>query len=229
MAISSNWSGSLFANCPVRRIRGWQKILKRVGMVVVFIIFAAGCGSSTVVPMGVEPQSAPSTYDYVLGSGDVLDIFVWRNSELTASGIPVRPDGKISTPLVEDLVASGKTPKQLARDVEKQLARYIKDPFVTVTVRQFVGSLQDKIRVVGEAATPRVLPYRQGLTLLDVMISVGGLTEFAAGNRASIVRRRDGKQHQIGVRLQSLLKDGDISANMHMIPGDILIIPESWF
>lgn len=224
MATLSSSSMNLIINSPKR-----YKILKCAGVMLLLTIFGTGCSSLTVVPIDVEPKNAPSTYDYVLGPGDVLDIFVWRNPELTAAEIPVRPDGKISTPLVEGIVASGRTPKQLARDVEKQLAKYIKDPFVTVTVRQFVGSLQDQIRVVGEAGTPQVLPYREGLTLLDVMISVGGLTEFAAGNRASIVRKRDGNQYQIGVRLHSLLKDGDISANIYMIPGDILIIPESWF
>jgi polysaccharide export outer membrane protein len=126
-------------------------------------------------------------------------------------------------------MASGLTPKQLARSIEQQLSKYIKDPFVTVTVRQFVGRLNDQIRVVGEASTPRALSYKTDLTLLDVMIVVGGLTEFAAGNRATIVRTVNGKQKQIPVRLESLLKDGDITANVSMLPGDIVIIPESWF
>ena len=205
------------------------KNLEFVTFLAVMILTLMGCSSSSLQLQDVKSESFSSGYNYVLGPGDVLDVFVWRNSELSATGIPVRPDGKISTPLVEDLVASGKTPRQLARDIEKQLSLYIKDPFVTVTVREFIGSLKDQIRVVGEAATPRVLPYREGLTLLDVMISVGGLTDYAAGNRASIVRIFEGKQQQINVRLQSLLKDGDITANMAMQPGDILIIPESWF
>ncbi len=175
-------------------------------------------------------QVHPSiNFEYLLGPGDVVDIFVWRNADLSVTGIPIRPDGRISTPLVEDIMASGKTPKQLARDVEQQLAKYIKDPFVTVTVKQFVGRLNDQIRVVGEAATPQSLSYRENITLLDVMIVAGGLTEFASGNRAVIVRNVEGAQTQIPVYINSLLKDGDIRANVLMYPGDILIIPESWF
>jgi len=187
----------------------------------------SGCASSK---KAVEiSEDHPEDFDYILGPGDEIDIFVWRNTDLTVAGIPVRPDGKISAPLVDDLTANGKTPKQLARDIEQQLAKYIKDPFVTITVRQFHGRLIDQVRVVGEAATPRALPYTKNMTLLDVMIAVGGLTEFAAGNRASIVRIASGKQQQINIRLKSLLKDGDISANIRMAPGDVVIIPESWF
>jgi len=191
-------------------------------------VFAlTGCGGQTTQIRPVAENSA--AYDYVLGPGDVIDVFVWRNPDLSVNGVPIRPDGKISTPLVEDLTANGLTPKQLARNIEQQLAKYIKDPFVTVTVRQFVGQLNNQIRVVGEATTPQSLPYRANLTLLDVMIKVGGLTEYAAGNRASIIRTVDGKQQQIPIRIKSLLKDGDISANVPLAPGDIIIIPESWF
>jgi polysaccharide export outer membrane protein len=165
---------------------------------------------------------------YLIGAGDVLNVFVWGNEDLT-SQVTVRPDGKISTPLVEDVVASGKTPVQLAREMEQQLAQYIKNPVVTVMVQQFVGSYSQQIRVVGEAAQPRSIPYSENITLLDVMIAVGGLTEFASGNDASIVRTVNGKQQQYHVRLDDLVKQGDISANVKMQPGDILIIPESWF
>ncbi|MFQ5686359.1 MAG: XrtA/PEP-CTERM system exopolysaccharide export protein, partial [Candidatus Scalindua sp.] len=160
-----------------------------------------------------------------------LQIFVWRNPDLstTKEPIPVRPDGRISSPLVEDMVASGKTPSQLARDIEKVLAQYIKEPLVTVTIMRFVGGFQQQIRVVGEAAEPRALPYRRNMSLLDVMIAVGGLTEFAAGNKASIVRNVNGQQKQIKVRLEDLIKGGDISANIPMFPGDIVVIPESLF
>ncbi|MDH5325879.1 MAG: polysaccharide export protein [Gammaproteobacteria bacterium] len=185
-------------------------------------------GCATVLVQPKTDLSAPN-FEYRLGPGDIIDIFVWRNSDLTVNGIPVRPDGKISVPLVEELSASGKTPKQLARDIEGQLAKYIKDPFVTVMVRDFVGQIDDQIRVVGEAATPRSLAYRKSLTVLDVMIAVGGLTEHAAGNRAVLVRKVGGKQVSIPVYLESLLKDGVIDANISMAPGDILIIPESWF
>ena len=203
-------------------------------MLVQLIIFAgifglAGCGEQMVQIRSVPATESTASYDYELGPGDVIDVFVWRNSDLSVNGIPIRPDGKISTPLVEDLNANGLTPKQLARNIEQQLAKYIKDPFVTVTVRQFVGQLNNQIRVVGEATTPQSLPYRANLTLLDVMIKVGGLTEYAAGNRASIIRTVDSKQMQIPLRIKSLLKDGDISANVGLAPGDIIIIPESWF
>ena len=207
----------------------YNTILKKLSYLLVFIIVIgiSACGGQQVLQ--VPPSGTTTQFEYTLGPGDVVDIFVWRNNDLSVTGVPVRPDGKISAPLVEDLPASGHTPKQLARDIEQQLAKYIKDPFVTVTVRQFVGQLNDQIRVVGEAATPQSLPYRANLTLLDVMIIVGGLTEFAAGNRSTIVRMEDGKQIQIPVRLKSLLKDGDITSNVMMFPGDILIIPESWF
>jgi len=143
--------------------------------------------------------------------------------------VVVRPDGMITTPLVEDLPVSGKTPSQVAREIEKALSRFIKDPMVTIMMTGFVGPYSEQIRVVGEAAKPQALPYRQRMTLLDVMIAVGGLTTYAAGNQASIVRMVDGKQRQFNVHINDLIKDGDISANVDMLPGDTLIIPESWF
>jgi polysaccharide export outer membrane protein len=143
--------------------------------------------------------------------------------------VTVRPDGRISTPLVEDLQAAGKTPTQLAREIEAVLGQYIKEPLVTVIVGGFVGTYDEQIRVVGEAAKPQALPYREGMSLLDLMIAVGGITDFAEGNQAIIVRNVDGKQLQANVRIEDLIKDGDISANIPMMPGDILIIPESWF
>lgn len=166
--------------------------------------------------------------DYIIGPGDNLQIFVWRNPEVSTT-VPVRPDGRISSPLVEDMVASGKTATQLARDIERELSVYLKEPLVTVIVTGFVGPYNQQIRVVGEATRPMVLAYRANMTLLDVMIQVGGLTEFAAGNKASVVRMANGKQQQYFVRLDDLIRDGDISANIAMMPGDILIIPESWF
>lgn len=205
-------------------------ILFKYCSVLIFLLLLSMISGCAVENKLLKPLDLQKTeFDYVLGPGDVLDIFVWRNSELSVNGIPVRPDGKISTPLVEDLVASGITPKKLARAIEGHLAKYIKDPFVTVTVRQFNGRYSDKIRIMGEVTTPQSLSYQQNLTLLDVMLLVGGLTEFAAGNRASIVRTEKGKQYQIPVRIKSLLKNGDISANVVMLPGDILVVPESWF
>lgn len=186
------------------------------------------CASSPELPAvsATPEQSAESSY--TIGPGDQLNVFVWGNEDLSVV-VPVRPDGKITTPLVEDVLASGKTPTQLARDIEQRLARYVKTPIVTVTISSFVGSSNEQIRVIGQAAQPRSIPFRVNMTVLDVIISVGGLTEFAAGNRATIVRGPQGNQQSFRVRLEDLLEKGDISANVVMQPGDILIIPESWF
>ena len=192
----------------------------------VICLFLVACASGTTLPSApTYPSESPL---YLIGPGDNVNVFVWGNPELSAS-VPVRPDGRITTPLVEDVSASGKTPTQLAREMEKQLSRYIKNPVVTVIVTGFIGRFSEQIRVVGEAAKPQALSYREQMTLLDVMIDVGGVTEFAAGNRAKIIRSVDGKQHEIPVRLDDLIKDGDISANVAVLPGDILIIPQAWF
>ena len=143
--------------------------------------------------------------------------------------VPVRPDGKITTPLVEDLPAAGKTSTELARDIEKALAKFIQQPVVTVVVTGFVGNYAEQIRVIGQAAKPQALAYRRDMSLMDVLIAVGGVTEFASGNKASIIRNVDGRQEKLNVRLDDLIKEGDISANMPMRPGDILVIPESFF
>lgn len=188
-----------------------------------FLLIVAGC-----TQLSPPPSVATGAPDYLIGPGDSLQVFVWRNPEVSTT-VTVRPDGKISTPLVEDLQAANKTPTQLARDIEKVLANYLKDPLVTVMMQGFVGPYSQQVRVIGEAAKPQVLAYRENMSVLDVMISVGGLTEFAAGNRASIVRNIGGKSVQFGVRLHDLVRDGDISANLPVFPGDILIIPESWF
>ncbi len=204
------------------------------GLIALIIpLVLAGCATRSLPPLptskGALPSiSDPASYNYLIGPGDSVNIFVWRNGEVSTT-VTVRPDGKITTPLVEDLPASGKTPTQLARDIEKALSLYIKEPIVTVILGGFVGPYSEQIRVVGEAARPQALPYRQKMTLLDLMIAVGGITDFAAGNRASVVRFVDGRQKQFSVRLEDLIKDGDISANVDMLPGDILIIPESWF
>lgn len=171
---------------------------------------------------------APEDYSYIIGPGDNLSIFVWRNPELSR-GVPVRPDGKISVPLVEDLKASGRTATELAREIEKVLAQYVKEPLVTVIVQGFSGVYSEQIRVVGEAAQPRALSYQTDMTILDVMIQVGGLTEFADGNEARLIRRTGSGQLQARVRLEDLLREGDITANVPVAPGDIVIIPEAWF
>ena len=186
-----------------------------------------GCASQYPV-MPASSKQVESTPNYIIGPGDSVQIFVWRNPELTTT-VPVRPDGKITTPLIEDVPASGKTPTQLARDMEKILAKYIREPVVTVIVNEFVGPYSQQVRVVGEAAKPQALAFREKMSLLDVMITVGGLTEFADGNKASIVRYVNGERKQFGVRIEDLIRDGDITANVDMLPGDILIIPEAFF
>jgi polysaccharide export outer membrane protein len=179
------------------------------------------------------PPASPSDpeekgAEYRIGSDDSLDIFVWRNPDLSTA-VPVRPDGKITIPLIEDLPATGKTPTELARDIEKELSVYIQDPIVTVMVRAFVGTFQDRVRVVGEAQRPQALAYRSTMTLLDVMIAVGGTTDFAAGNRATLTRQVSGKPQQYRVRIDDLLHDGDMTANVRIKPGDVIVIPEAWF
>ncbi|MEJ2692063.1 MAG: polysaccharide export protein [Candidatus Thiodiazotropha sp.] len=165
---------------------------------------------------------------YVIGPGDRLNVFVWGDQELSTE-VVVRPDGLITTPLVEDLQASGRTPTELARTLEGRLSKFVKSPKVTVSVTNFVGRYTEQVRVVGQAAQPQSIPFRDGMTLLDVIIAVGGLTEFAAGNKAKIVRKVNGQTRQFRVRLDDLIRDGDISANTRMMPGDVLIIPETWF
>lgn len=188
----------------------------------------AACSSigGGAYPAAPVKASAPD-YNYIVGPGDMLNIIVWRSPELSQS-VPVRPDGQVSTPLVDGLVAQGKTSAQIARDVEKELSKYVRDPVVTVIVTGFVGPYSEQIRVVGEAAKPQFLSYKQNMTVLDVLIAAGGLTDFAAGNRATLVRAADGNKRYT-VRLDDLIKRGDIGANVDVLPGDILIIPQGWF
>ena len=186
----------------------------------------AGC-TSVASGLPPAPQSAATQdYSYIVGSGDSLNITVWRNPELNMT-VTVRPDGKISTPLINDLVVQGKTPAQITADIQKGLGKYVIDPNVSVVVTSFIGPYSQQIRVIGEAARPQFLPYKQQMTLLDVMIAVGGLTDFAAGNDATILRTSEHAQY--AVRLKDLIKRGDISANVEMKPGDVLIIPQSFF
>jgi polysaccharide export outer membrane protein len=166
-------------------------------------------------------------YNYRIGAGDTLNIMVWRNPDLSMT-VPVRPDGKISTPLVDELVAQGKTTVELAQEIATSLSRLVRDPVVTVIVTNFVGAYAEQVRVVGEATKPQALPYKQQMTLLDVMVAVGGLTDFADGNNASLTRPSE-RGRRYAVRLYDLLKRGDISANVEMRPGDVLIIPQGWF
>lgn len=174
-----------------------------------------------------EPVADQLNAEYQIGPGDVLRIFVWNHPDLSVE-LPVRPDGMVSTPLAENTVAAGKTATQLARDLEARLGEYVREPKVNVLVTQFVGSMS-QVRVVGQAARPQALPYRKGMTVLDVVIAVGGLGEFAAGNRAKIVRGTPPNQREIKVKLNSLVNKGDMRSNVEMQPGDVLIIPESRF
>lgn len=165
---------------------------------------------------------------YRIAPGDSVEIFVWRNPEVSTT-VPVRPDGLLSAPLLEEIPAAGKTPAELARDLEAELSTYLRDPLVTVIVQGFTGTFREQIRILGEATEPRALIYNDSMTLLDVLIQVGGITEFADGNNATLIRRVDGQQELFQLRLDDLIRDGDITANVDMRPGDIIIVPEAWF
>lgn len=197
-------------------------------LAVALVLVATGCASTTSTDSSNPGLGAEQQEEYVIGPGDRLKISVWRNPDASVD-VPVRPDGKISSPLVEEVQAAGKTPKELARDIESALSTYIKNPIVTVIVTNFVGTFDQQIRVLGQAAQPQALAYKDSMTLLDVMITVGGLSQFAAGNRAKVIRTIDGTQSEIPVRLDDLINKGDITANISMLPGDVLIIPESLF
>jgi polysaccharide export outer membrane protein len=201
-----------------------------VAIVFACLLTACGGGGETLPSIGASAGD-PSEIDpsnYQIGPGDVLDIFVWRNPEISTQ-VPVRPDGKISTPLVEDMIAVGKTPSKLARDMEAVLGKYIKSPSVNVIVTEFRGTFEKQIRVVGQAANPQSIAYREGMTVLDLIIAVGGLGEYAAGNKAKLVRTVDGQVTEYRVRLDDLLNKGEIEHNVEIRPGDVLIIPESFF
>lgn len=195
------------------------------------IVFLLGPGLGGCAPFENLPNAAVDPVplaEYVIGPSDDIQVFVWQHPGLSVT-VPVRPDGRFSSPLIDDLLAAGNTPTQLARAIEDQLREFVRDPIVTVIVTEFVGQFDKQIRIVGEVAQPRAIMYRANMTALDAMIAVGGLTEFAAGNRTILVRVVDDQPKRFRVRLQDLLDDGDISANVHMLPGDILIVPESFF
>jgi polysaccharide export outer membrane protein len=199
-----------------------------VGTLVTLSLFFIGCSSNPYPPVPEPDRVLEPDYEYLVGPGDGMEIFVWGNEELSTGGV-VRPDGKMTTRLVEDLVASGKTSTQLARDIETAYAEYVRQPVVSVIVNGFSGVPEQQVRVVGEATSPTGIPYRMHMTLLDLMINVGGMTEYAAGNKSVLIRMEDGQQISYGLRLDDLIKDGDISANLTLMPGDIIIISESWF
>ena len=183
-----------------------------------------GCTSMPDAP-NVEPMSE---FTYVIGPGDSLEMFVWGNPEISRS-VTVRPDGKISFPLVEEMPASGKTNYQLAREIEKELAKYIRDPLVTIILAGGIGPYSEQIRVIGQAGKPQAVTYKENMSLLDLIIQVGGLGQYASGNRSIIIRKVNGIQQEFRVRIEDLIEGGDISANVNVLPGDILIIPESYF
>jgi polysaccharide biosynthesis/export protein len=231
----------------------WDKVTSRWLILTAVPLFLAACGNaqnggpasnqsgqSSLLDADRSVQASAADHDgkagpapddartYVIGAGDTLFVYVNDAPQLTAE-VPVRPDGRISTPLIPEIVAAGKTPGQLARDLTQRLKQYVSDPNVTVIVRGFVGPLSRQVRVIGEAAEPQAIPYRDHMTVLDVMIMTKGLTRYAAGNRAVIVRQGSNGQQEIRVHLSDLLKDGDISQNVELQPGDTLIIPEAWF
>ena len=251
---------------PNRRSNRTQSMPTRLRLampIVIMVAFVlAGCARG--IPAERVASAQAYDFDYVVGPGDTLNIFVWGVPELSQESVTVRPDGRVSLPLVEDMTASGKTPTQLAREVERALGRYVRDPLVTVLVGGFQGVYDTQIRVIGEIGggegggiaggigggigagggaiaggvgaagglvtpQPRAIPYIRNMTLMDVMVQVGGLTAFAAGNRAKLVRNVDGEQHEYRVRLRDLIEDGDMTANVKMAPGDILIVPTAWF
>lgn len=187
-------------------------------------LLLAGCHSPPPPP----PAPPLAESEYIIGPGDKLDVFVWRNPDLSVK-VPVRPDGRISIPLVPDIVAVGTTPSGLAHQLEQRLRKYLTDPNVTVMVDSFVSLFSRQVRIIGEATEPRAIPYRANMTMLDAMIEVGGLTKYAAGNDAVLVRTVNGKQKSYSVRLDTLIKDGDVSANVVLAPGDIIIIPQRVF
>lgn len=196
------------------------------------ILTTAGCStsSSTLPGASTYPSltTSVSNYQYLIGPGDRLSIFVWRNPDISGSYV-VRPDGKVTTSLVEDIDVTGKTPGVLARELETELGKYINNPRVTVSVTGFSGPMSEQVRVIGEATNPRSINYTEQMTLLDLMIRVGGLTQFASGNNAKLVRTIDGTQKTFDLNIDALIKDGDIRQNIDILPGDIIIIPEAWF
>lgn len=191
-------------------------------------IVVTGCAKSRFPPLPEATYELRSASKYKIGPGDSVQIFVWRYPEVSKT-VPVRPDGYITAPLLEDIPASGKTPTELARDLEEALSVYLRDPLVTVIVQGFTGIFPEQIRVLGEAASPASLRYVDGMTMLDLMIQTGGITDYAAGNRAVLMRFEQGERKRYTVRLDDLVKKADLSANVDLRPGDILVIPESWF
>ncbi|UUM32270.1 XrtA/PEP-CTERM system exopolysaccharide export protein [Vibrio japonicus] len=213
-----------------------RQICRKLKQLIVFscIILVVGCTTTLDLPPLPAATIHPSltqdinNYRYLIGPGDSLVISVWGNPEASGS-YTVRPDGMVSTALVDDVVASGKTPTELSRDLEKELSVYVRDPIVSISIDTFVGPFSEQVRVMGEAVQPRAINYKENMTLFDVMIEVGGLTDFADGNKARLIRVVNNQQKQFGLKMDDLMRDGDIQANVDILPGDIIIIPEAWF
>lgn len=207
-----------------------NRLIRIVVLAVLLAPALAGCNTfGKAPPAYVPPAGSVSNPPYQIGPGDTLAVFVYQSPQLSVGSMTVRPDGRISLPLIPDIVAAGKTPTALSKDIEQRLKEYIKEPNVSVMVSGFQGPLNRQIRVIGEATEPLALPYRDGMTVLDVMILTKGLTRYAAGNKAIVVRDVGGKRQEIRVRLSDLIRDGDIDQNIAMLPGDTLIIPQSYF
>lgn len=204
---------------------GWRS----VAMMALVTPLLAGCHGSPTASVNMPPAGPVASTPYLIGPGDQLSVFVYQSPQLSVPNLAVRPDGRISLPLIPDIAAAGKTPTVLAKDIEGRLKEYVKDPNVSVIVSGFVGPLDRQIRVIGEATEPLAIPYRDKMTVLDVMIQTKGLTRYAAGNSSVIVRQVGGTRQTLKVRLSDLLRDGDIDQNVAMLPGDTLIIPQSWF
>ncbi len=209
-------------------------IIRRIAAALAALL-AASCASHNILNSNELASASPTggaaaapSPDYLIGPLDALEVFVWRAPELSTK-VTVRPDGRISTPLVEDMVAAGKTPTQLAKDLERSLSQYVKSPQVSVIVSNFTSTFDQQVRVLGQAQKPIALPYQSGMTVLDVMVAVGGLTEFAAGNKAVLIRGKGQDRQSYRLRLDNLLRKGDISANVPVLPGDVILIPESFF
>lgn len=203
---------------------GWDGLFKAVAASALALL-VAGCGT-TGAPS--EELGQTESGDYVIGAGDTLQIHVRDNPDLSVS-MPVRPDGKVSVPMVRDVEAAGRTTSELADNLEERLSQYIRDPMVTVMVTDFVGTYDDRVRIIGQAVQPQAIPYREGMTVLDAVIQVGGLNQFAAGNRAQLVRGQGEDSQKYRIRLNDLLNDGDIRQNHTLRPGDIIVIPEAFF
>jgi len=209
---------------------GFLRSIWLFGLIVGTTLLLHGCATEPELPeaQAVTSEADWTSPDYKIGPLDSLQVFVWQQEDLSRD-VAVRPDGRITMPLIEDLKAAGKTPSELARDIEKELEKYVRDPIVTVIVGGFAGTYDQQIRVIGEAQQPAALPYLANATVLDVMITVGGLTEFANGNAARLIRVEDGERKVYRLRLDDLVRDGDITANASILPGDVIIIPQSTF